>query len=421
MSKPLLEKNTRYLLFWLPVVLLACSVLFYLLMHLQTHHMQEEQLLLKQQNVWNTFKSKAGEINYHVTGEYDIAPGLIKPSVELNEPRDTTIYYPAKRRYLPFQILTDELTWNNKTYFVTTYVSSTEITHLIIRVFLGEALLFVLLLISIVILNRKSSNLLWRPFFSTLKRVNEFDITRNQSFPLPKETGTTEFDELNSVIRNLIDNVNTAYYNQKQFAENASHEMQTPLAIIRSKLELLINQPNLTGKSASLLSDITDATNRLSQMNKTLLLLSKIENKQFPETEAVNISQMVKRIVENLAIYYENFPEVEFKICENVIVNANHSLAEILISNIVKNAVEHNQPNGKVIVHLSTSHILVENTGYPLQTSSELLFERFRKGSHKTKTTGLGLSLVKQICALYNYSVSYRYENGWHKVEIIFN
>ena len=95
------------------------------------------------------------------------------------------------------------------------------------------------------------------------------------------------------MVTNLINKVNAAYYNQKQFVENASHEIQTPLAIIRSKLELLINQPALTAKNASLLEDITDATNRLSQMNKTLLLLSKIENNQFPEIEAVNVSQMI--------------------------------------------------------------------------------------------------------------------------------
>ncbi len=420
MSKPLLQRNTRYLLLWLPIVLLGCTLLFFVLMRMQAHHMQEEQLFLKQENIWNAFKLKSGDIDNHVTGEYDIIQGANNGSIELNEPRDTVIYYPDKQKWLPFKILTSELNWNNQTYQVTTYVSSTEITHLIIKVFLGEALLFVLLLIAIVILNRKSSRLLWKPFFSTMKKVNEYDITRNQSLVLQAETDTTEFDELNTAITNLINKVNAAYYNQKQFVENASHEIQTPLAIIRSKLELLINQPNLTEKNASLLGDITDATNRLSQMNKTLLLLSKIENNQFPEIEEVNISQMVERLLNNLTVYYDNFPKVESKIETDVILNANYSLAEILISNIIKNAVEHNQPNGKIIIHLSPSHLLIKNTGPSLQTNPELLFERFRKDSHQTKTTGLGLALVKQICTLYNYIVSYKYTDGWHQVEVVF-
>jgi len=420
MSKPLLQRNTRYLLLWLPVVLLGCTLLFFFLMRMQAHHMQQEQLFLKQENIWNAFKSKSGNIDNHISGEYDIIQSANNGSIEFNEPRDTVIYYPDKQKSLPFKILTSELHWNNKTYQVTTYVSSTEIKHLIIKVFLGESLLFVLLLVAIVILNRRSSRLLWKPFFSTMKKVNEYDITRTQSLTLQSKTGTTEFDELNTVITNLINKVKAAYFNQKQFVENASHEIQTPLSIIRSKLELLINQPHLTEKNASLLGDITDATNRLSQMNKTLLLLSKIENNQFPETEAVNISKMVERILNNLTIYYDNFPQVESEIQENLILNANHSLAEILISNIIKNAIEHNQSNGKIIIHLSPSHLLIKNTGPSLQTNAELLFERFRKDSHQTKTTGLGLALVKQICTLYNYLVTYKYHDGWHQIEIVF-
>ena len=345
MSKLLLQKNTRYLLIWLPVVLLVCSLLFYVLMRMQAHHMQEEQLFLKQENVWNAFKAKSGNIERHITGEHDLAEGSNNSGLELNEPRDTVIYYSGKQKSLPFKVLTSKLEWNNKTYQISTYISSTEIKHLTIKVFLGEALLFVLLLIAIIILNRKSSGLLWKPFFSTMKQVNEYDITRNQSLALPNETGTREFDELNKAITNLINNVNSAYYNQRQFVENASHEMQTPLAIIRSKLELLINQPNLTEKDALLLGDITDATNRLSQMNKTLLLLSKIENNQFPETEAVNICEMLDAIMNNLASYYDNFPHVKSDIEGGVTATANYSLMEILISNLLKNAVEHNQLN----------------------------------------------------------------------------
>lgn len=420
MSKTLLQRNTRFLLIWLPVILLACSLLFYVLMRMQAHHMQEEQLLLKQDNIWNAFRAKSGNIEKNIFGEYDISEGNLNTDIELDEPRDTVLYYADKKKSLPFKIFSSNLKWNKQTYQITTYISSTEISHLIIKVFLGEALLFALLLIAIVILNRKSSGLLWRPFFSTMKKVNEYDIIRNQSLGLQAATGTNEFDELNKEITNLINNVNAAYYNQKQFVENASHEMQTPLAIIRSKLELLINQPNLTEKAASLLGDITDATNRLSQMNRTLLLLSKIENNQFPDTETVNISQMLPDVVSNFSNYYDNMPVVESFLEENIIVNVNRSLIEILISNLVKNAIEHNQPAGKIVLHLSTSHLLIENTGPPLQTNPEQLFERFKKGSHQTKTTGLGLALVKQICNLYNYSVSYQYNNNWHRIEVIF-
>ncbi len=123
-----------------------------------------------------------------------------------------------------------------------------------------------------------------------------------------------------------------------------SHEMQTPLAIIRSRIELMINQPELTEKVAGILGDITDANNRLTQLNRTLLLLAKIENNQFPETEEVNVSSMVDDIIEMYGNLYEpDFPTVQVNKGEPLIIRANRSLVEILLSNIIKNAVIHNQ------------------------------------------------------------------------------
>jgi signal transduction histidine kinase len=198
--------------------------------------------------------------------------------------------------------------------------------------------------------------------------------------------------------------------------------MQTPLAIIRSKLELLINQPALTEKAASLLSDITDANDRLSQMNRTLLLLAKIENNQFPDVEEINISNLLQNIVNNYQNHYDgDFPDIVQNIHSEKKVIANHSLIEILLSNLVKNAVEHNQPDGAIIITLTDAELSIKNTGDKPETEPETLFERFRKGSHKSKTTGLGLAMVKQICLLYHYPIQYTYQNGWHEVTVGFN
>ncbi|OQP60071.1 hypothetical protein A3860_34640 [Niastella vici] len=420
MSKQLLQRNTRFLMIWLPVVLLACSLLFYVLMRMQAHHMQEKQLLLKQHNVWNAFVAKSGNIEKHIPGEYDIAEGTASSDIELNEPRDTSIFNADKKKILPFEVLTGQFSWNGNPYLISTYVSSVEISHLIIKIFIAEAIILFLLLITIIVLNRKSSGLLWKPFFTTMKEVNEYDVTRNQSLQLAEVTGTTEFDELNKTLTSLIDKVNSAYHNQKQFVENASHEMQTPLAIIRSKLELLINQPGLTEKVAALLGDITEANDRLSQMNRTLLLLAKIENNQFPDTDVISISQTLQHILAGYKDHYDDFPSLTINFKEEVIVQANYSLIEILLSNLVKNAIVHNIHGGQIDLALSGSVLIIANTGLPLNANPDELFERFRKGSHQTKTTGLGLALVKQICHLYHYSVSYEYNNDWHKIAIIF-
>lgn len=421
MSKPLLQKNTAFLLRWLPLVFAAFCILFYFLMRFQAHHMQEKQLLLKQQNVWKAFTSAPQFFNQKLQGEYAIADGQPLPKQYLNEPRDTAIYYLNLKKFLPFEALTSNVSWNGKLYQVTTFVSSTEIHHLVIKIFITEAVILLLLLITIVILNRKSSGLLWQPFFSTLGKVDKYDIIHNPDFKLSEETGTVEFDYLNKELQKLMSHVNAAYHHQKQFAENASHEMQTPLAIIRSKLELLINQPHLTEKFAALLADITEATNRLTQMNRTLLLLSKIENNQFPDKETIHISKLLQQLVHDFQNHYEvRFPSLNMALEEDVTIIASPLLIEILFSNLIKNAVEHNLPEGFITIALKDFSLLIKNTGLPPEAETNELFERFKKGSYQSKSTGLGLALVKEICMLYNYKISYNYKDGWHQVKVVF-
>jgi signal transduction histidine kinase len=421
MSKQLLQKNTRFLLRWLPLVLVCCSLLFYVFLRMQTHHMQEKQLQLKQQNVWKEFTVSDAGIARHIKGEYDIVQGNERWLLELDEPRDTSLYYESKGKDIPFEILTGRFNWKGNEYYVTTYVSSTEISHLMIKVFITEIIILVVLLIAIVVLNRKSSGSLWQPFFTTLGAMDKFDITRQQSIELETNTGITEFDRLNKEISNLIANTGSAYSNQKQFVENASHEMQTPLAIIRSKLELLINNPGLNAGIADMLQDITEANDRLSQMNRTLLLLAKIENNQFPEIEQINLTAMLRQTMENLQTYHDDFPSVEMELSDNMMLQANRSLIEMLISNLINNAVIHNNEESKMKIRLQKHQLMITNTGLPLQGNAEQLFERFHKDSHISKSTGLGLALVKQVCLLYGYHIGYVYKDGWHTVTVDFS
>src|SRR5215210_4173211 len=412
MSKKLLYKNTMFLLRWLPLVLVLFCILFYFLMRMQAHHMQEKQLLLKQQNFWNAFTKKMGAIETNIVGEYFISKAVPIDAKYSDEPRDTVIYVESLKKAIPFAALTSQLQWNGKAYDVTTFVSSTEINHLIIKVFITEAVILLLLLLTIVFLNRKSSGVLWQPFFATINKMEEYDITKNTALDIPNETGIVEFNRLNNELNKMITRVNSAYYNQKQFVENASHEIQTPLSIIRSKLELLINQPDLTKKSASLIGDITEANDRLSQMNRTLLLLAKIENNQFPEVENISLSQLLHNVTVSFQEHYEEkFPSLTSDIDENVIINANKVLIEILLSNLIKNAIEHNVPGGFIRIKLMGRNLYIENTGALLEGNPEELFERFKKSSYYSKTTGLGLALVKQISPLYHYELTYEHEN----------
>jgi len=229
----LLQKNTRYLLRVLPLILLACTLLFFLLLRRQTLHLQNEQLLLKEENVLQKLRAGTLHGNQSIMGEFDLRE-VFSPQANINEPTDTAIYYPDKKQLVAFQMLRTTVIHAGKKYQLTVYVSSYEITHLKIAILSGQALIYVILLYAIVLINRHLSKTLWRPFYRTMDTLEKYDINTLQTPQLEKETGITEFNELNKVINQLSDRNNQAYINQKQFVENASHEIQTSLAIIRA-------------------------------------------------------------------------------------------------------------------------------------------------------------------------------------------
>ncbi len=420
MSKTLQQKTTFYLLVWLPLVLLLGSVFFFIMLNRHSRHMQQTQLSLRQDNIWNAFTNNPSVLTRAIQGEYGITEGTSIPEHLLGILRDTVLQYTGTNTSIGFVVLTRQYHRAGKSYQLTTYVSSKEFYHLVVKVFGTEILLLLILLAAIVIINRQSSKKLWSSFFQTLQKSNAYDVVHNHQLVLEKETGITEFNQLNAGLTALISKVNLAYNSQKEFVDNASHEIQTPLSIIRSKLELLINEPGITKDRAALLADISAANERLSQMNRNLLLLAKIDNSQFPERADINVSGMIDDILKDYGEHYDHFPVLATSIEKGVHLNANRSLVEILFSNLIKNAVVHNVPEGTVNIQLSQRAFIIENTGAGIEHAPELLFERFRKGNVSMQSTGLGLAIVSQICSLYHYPISYQYESGLHTVMVTF-
>jgi signal transduction histidine kinase len=417
----LLQKNTSYLLKVLPLVLLACTILFFLLLQHQTLHLQNEQLLLKQQDVLQKFQSGALQGNQSIMGEFALRE-VRYPQADVDEPADTSIYYPDRKQLVSFQMLRKTINQERKKYQLTVYVSSFEITHLKIAVLSGQVLIYLVLLYAIVLINRRLSGTLWKPFYKTMATLEQYDIHTQQIPVLETETGISEFDELNSAIEKLSERNKQAYNNQKQFVENASHEIQTPLAIIRSKVELLMEHQELSSETAGLIVDIADANNRLSKLNQALILLSKIQNNQFIERSEVDLSQLLVNNIQSLKGYYlDHMPAITFEANQPVILTANRELMDMLCSNLLRNTVIHNIPGGAVNISLRRDRLIIENTGLSLQIDPQLLFERFRTADDKTKkTTGLGLAIVKQICELHSYPITYTCFDEKHRITIIF-
>ena len=422
MSRSLQQKNTRSLLTWLPLVMLAGSIFFYLLLRAHIYHLQEQQLELKQDNIWNTLRSTPEGIPLHIKGEYDIEKGSAARPEWIGRQRDTSLYYSSGREWNAFAILTRQYKLGDTAYEITTYFSSKEITHLLIKVSLAETAIFLLLLGAIVFINRRTSRRLWTPFYDTMETVRNYDILKNKPLALAGSTGIGEFDRLNQTLTQLIDHVNRAYNNQKQFTENASHELQTPLAIIRSKVELMMNAPFLNEEMATQLGDINDANERLSQMNKNLLLLTRIDNNQFPELHTIPFSDLLQRSISHYLEYYEgDLPKINTCIEGDVQLRANSSLIEVLVNNLLRNAIVHNVLGGYVHVRFTGNELSIENSGPVLEGDPQRLFERFKKGRDESRTTGLGLALVRQICYLYKFDVQYIHREGIHRIRVAFS
>lgn len=319
----------------------------------------------------------------------------------------------------PFRMLVFPVQAEGKNYSAIISRPLIESDDLIGSIALSLSLLTGILLVILFLLNWWLSKSLWKPFYHTLDELKRFDLHKKETRSLPS-VKISEFRMLNEEIIKMTDKIRNDYQNLKEFTENASHEIQTPLAIIRSKLELMIQSENIPTEQQKLIQDVYESTNRLSKLNQSLLLLAKIENHQFHELETVDL----KKLVENKLLQFEDmiaFKNITVKAnMEKAGIKMNLQLADILLSNIIGNAIRHNIHEGKIIIELKNNFLAISNSGNPLTTSPKKLFERFQKASSSGDSIGLGLSIVKQICDTYNFKINYSSTNEMHSISIIF-
>lgn len=263
------------------------------------------------------------------------------------------------------------------------------------------------------------SKRLWQPFEKTLKAIEEFKL-ENGVCPKLEESSTKEFVRLNAALERLMTESLHSYRIQKEFTENASHELQTPLAVFQSKLDLLLQQPGITEAQAGIIQDLYQMNGRLSRLSRNLLLLAKMENNQFKRTETVDVVGVLKALLP----YSESLAgglalKSDFQV-NSLPLKANRALLESLISNLIVNAVRHNKPEGEVNISLSGGRLTVANTSDEPSLNKNQIFNRFYRPSEQTKGNGLGLSIVKAVCDYHGWDVSYSYANGNHAFTVSF-
>ena len=240
--------------------------------------------------------------------------------------------------------------------------------------------------------------------------------------PLADDTAVAEFRRLNDAARRYAARAESLFERQKQFIGNASHEMQTPLAVCRNRLEMLVDDARtLTGEQLAEIAKVQRMLGHLVRLNRSLLLLSKIENGQFPETGPVDVNALVRRTAGELEeIYAYRGMRCTVSDRGRLVVRMNPSLAESVVGNLLKNAFVHGDVPGEVAVEIAPDALRISNGGAAGPLDAGHIFDRFYQGTKKEGSTGLGLAIVDAVCRLYGLRAEYAYAAGRHCFSILF-
>lgn len=239
--------------------------------------------------------------------------------------------------------------------------------------------------------------------------------------PLDNPTKIREFRQLSDAALDMGNRSYKAYEEQKQFIENASHELQTPLAIVRGKVELLAESEGMTEQQMEQLDEIYATLGRAVKLNKSLLLLSRIENGQYTEMEDVSVDEILDELLPDLMDIYEHKQVRLIRKREEqpFIIRCNHSLAQILVSNLVKNSLQHNREGGELQVLTTPTSLVIKNTG-DVPLDGEKLFRRFYHGMDgKKDSTGLGLAIARSIALSSSLKLTYEWQDGMHTFRLV--
>ena len=418
----LLTLTTRYYLLLFLVILGVWSLVFYAVMTYQVYENSDETLLNRKNQILDIIR-QSGQVPLEKDAYNDfvvrpLCSGISYAIYPKDSYADTLIYEPTDNEFDEYRKLTTGFVANSMPYQMVIFKPRLETTEIVNTITITLLSLYAVLVMALIFTSRKLSKKLWNPFYSTLNRLREYRLDQESQLLL-EPTRIDEFEQLNLSIEELTGKNRQIYLYQKQFIENASHEIQTPLAIIKNQIELLFQKPGLDEGQSEGLNTILLETERLSKLNQALLLLSKIENKQFTDQTSVR----VKPLVEKILTYFEEQAEkygltIEINMSEHAQVHSNPMLMEILLTNLIKNAFIHNIQNGYVQIGTDEKTITVQNTGQVLSICPETLFERFRKQSKSKGALGLGLAIVKTICDVNSWKVNYQHTEGLHKISV---
>ncbi|MGN6493070.1 MAG: sensor histidine kinase [Agriterribacter sp.] len=403
----LLQKTMVYNIAITVVLLLVAGMVMYCMLKREIIAEMKEQLELQVNDI-HKYIERGNAVQYPLVTVEKVGDE-IPPAAVFRDTLINDVLQQKKEDYYYLVSTGKNATGNYRITVMTTYIGWNEYSSTIfILLFFTAIALTALNLLA----NHWMNKRMWQPFFNNLHHLKQFSVSSDQPIQL-EHSDIVEFKELRRSLQDIADRGQKEYKALREFTENAAHEIQTPLGIIQSKLDH-ISQADIGEALSAAVVQAKSGVERLKKINRGLLLLAKLDNNAFPEKKDVYIDRVVKQqfdVLEELLSAKGIKAELDL---QPLLVHANVYLTDILVTNLLSNAIRYASSGSVVVCTTRADFLSIINSGPPIDFPTELLFQRFRKSNQHAESTGLGLSIVSQICQLNNWEISYDYQEGEH-------
>jgi signal transduction histidine kinase len=425
----LLHKSLRlYLVFSVFIFIFSIPVFYFLIQNLWIKDV-DESLIYQKEKITEGLRTEPFEINrisdFTKNAEKFDLGVYIYPLDNVHFQTDSLYnndYFDTTRQHFePFRELVSYVTVDSKTYKIIVRKDLVETADLIREIFITQAILFLILLAGILIFNSYFARKIWQPFYSIVSKLKSFRIDQQEPI-VAQKTKIVEFNELGEAIHRLTENNIRTFQSQIEFTENAAHETQTPLAVIKNQIDLLAQDMDLTFHQSEIITRVDNNIRILTKLNRNLLFLAKIENEQFDKNDSIDISVLTSEICsafkEQMKLKGISYLSV---IQPEVRISSNTYLLHSLLTNLLTNAIKYNIHQGSIKVELNKKCMIFSNTGPSQQLDESKIYERFYKNESSSNSSGLGLAIAKKICESLNYTILYNFaEPNLHSFTVEF-
>ena len=414
-NKNLLHKTQRTYFYSMILLFAIIAPLFYIIAHhLYVEEVDETLLIAKSEFMqYSASKMKTKDITSWNRFNYKIKIEKNK-TLSCDTLFNSSFYNFSEKEIEPLRELKSPVVIDGKLYTLSIKTNLLESEDLRTALLILFITIIAFSFLGIFIINKWFSTRLWKPFYQTLQKIENFEIDKHTK-PNFSRSNITEFNRLNDSIEKLIEHNIVIYKNQREFVENAAHELQTPIAVFKAKIDILIQRDDITQGQSEVLVSLYNAISKLTRLNKNLLLLSKIDNLQYNLVDKISI----KKLIENKSDFFteqakQKNIKIDYSLKNDILINSNIGLTEIMINNLLLNAIRHNVTNGKINISIMDKTLVISNTGKAGKLSEEKLFSRFSKTQTSKQGNGLGLAIVKKIADINHWTISYSYSESTH-------